>query len=117
MLREPAARPRWSLNFNTGRDVEHVGRDPQAEPAHWFVLDLAFARRHGVALLGRPPVDLIGELPRFVVARAFDAQVAWYEKNEPGEAASTAARRARHWSETGEFGTKGDVSEDDPGPA
>ncbi len=113
VLREPDAQPRWSLNFNTGRGVDQVGRDPRSEPAHWFVLDLAFARRHGVALFGPPPAELIGRLQRVVVARAFDAQVAWYEQNEPGERAATAARRARHWSETGEFATKLDVSEDE----
>src|SRR3954454_7839135 len=37
-------RPDWQLNLNTGEGMaDHVGLDPSAEPAHWFVLDLALA--------------------------------------------------------------------------
>lgn len=113
VLRDPGARPRWSLNLNTGPTVDHVGRDPDREPAHWFVLDLAFARRNAVPLFGPPPASLIGELDRGVIAAAFDAQVAWYAEHERGEAADVAVRRARHWRETGEFPAKRTVSEDE----
>ena len=31
---------------------------------HWYLIDLAIAREHGRALLGPPPSELIGEIPR-----------------------------------------------------
>jgi hypothetical protein len=106
VLADPGARPRWSLNFDTGAGEHHLGWDPGAEPAHWFVLDLAFAHRHAVALWGPPPSELIADPGPEAVRQAFAEQVAWYEGNEPGEPAATAARRARHWEQTGEFAPK-----------
>jgi hypothetical protein len=111
-LAAPGRRPRWSLNFDTGSAVHHVGRDPGAEAAHWFVLDLAFARRHAVALLGPPASHVIGDPGREAVGAAFADAVAWYAEHEPGGPAEIAARRARHWHATGEFATKADVGRD-----
>lgn len=104
-LADPGERPRWSLNLDTGATEHHVGFDPGAEPAHWFVLDLAFARRHAVARLGPPAAELIGDPGDDAVRAAFRDLVDWYRRNEPGEAAR-AARRARHWEATGEFAPK-----------
>ena len=108
-LAEPGPHPHWSLNFDTGHSTHQVDFDSDAEPAHWFVLDLAFARLHAVALAGPPAAELIGELPDDVVAAAFDDLVAWYRENEPDEA-DLAARRARHWRETGRFASKAELS-------
>lgn len=108
-LVDPGARPRWSLNFDTGVHEHHVGLDPDAEPAHWFVLDLAFARRHAVALSGPPAAELIGELPEEIVGAALRDMVEWYRENEPGEGAELAARRARHWAATRRFATKAEL--------
>jgi Nucleotidyltransferase domain len=101
-LAHPGKRPRWSLNLNTGAAERHVGFDPELEPAHWFVLDLAFARRHARALVGPPPVELINDPGDAAIARAFDEMVEWYEQNEP-DGAATARRRAEHWRATGTF--------------
>src|SRR4051794_19988393 len=57
----------WSLNFDTGAATHHVGFDPKDESAHWFVIDMAFARRHGRALVGPPPDELLPEIPDEVV--------------------------------------------------
>jgi hypothetical protein len=104
-VRNPGERPRWSLNFNTGAAEHHVGFDPGAEPSHWFVLDLAFARRHALAQVGPPAAELIGDPSDAAVRAAFRELVDWYERNEPAEA-ERAARRARHWEATGEFAPK-----------
>jgi hypothetical protein len=106
----PGPHPRWSLNFDTGRDVHQVDYDSKTLPSHWFVLDLAFARVHGRTLAGPPAADLIGAVPDDVVGAAFDDQVAWYRLNEPGDAAELAALRADHWRETGRFAAKTDFS-------
>jgi hypothetical protein len=109
-LARPGERPRWTLNFDTGKGERHVGRDPVQEPPHWFVLDLAFARRHAVTLAGPPATDAIGAIPDELIRSALADAVAWYAEHEPGEPARLAARRARHWQATGEFATKLDVS-------
>ena len=100
-LAVPGELPRWSLNFDTGPHEHHVGRDPMAEPAHWFVVDLEFARRNAVALDGPPAPELIGAAEPGAVATAMDAIVDWYRAR--GEQGLAAARRAEHWRRTGEF--------------
>jgi hypothetical protein len=104
-LKDPGGAPQWSLNFDTGPGVNQVDHDPASQPSHWFVLDLAFARRHGVPLLGPPAVELIADPGEAALRLAFAEQVAWYERHEPA-AAELAARRARHWLATGEFASK-----------
>jgi hypothetical protein len=104
-LAAPGARPQWSLNFDTGAGVRQVDFDPATQPAHWFVLDLAFARRHAVALIGPPAAEVIGDPGDAAVSTAFADMVEWYEANEPGEAAALAVR-ARHWAATRTFAAK-----------
>src|SRR4051812_12112622 len=101
-LAAPGERPRWSLNLNTGSGISHVGFDPSTEPAHWFVLDLAFARRHAKALVGPPADTIIGTIPDAAIERAFEQMVEWYARNEPA-GVSAARARAEAWSATGNF--------------
>jgi hypothetical protein len=101
-LAAPGERPRWSLNFDTGAGEHQLGFDPDAEPSHWFVLDLAFARRHAVPLAGPPARELIRDPPRAAVDRAFTEMVEWFEQNEP-DGAVVARMRAEHWRATGTF--------------
>jgi hypothetical protein len=99
VLADPGPRPRWGLNFDTGEGVHHVGLDASREPSHWFVLDLAFARRHAVPLFGSAT---IGDPGDDVVAHAFDEMVEWYEQHEPAHA-DVARMRADHWRRTRTF--------------
>jgi len=114
-LARPGERPRWSLNFNTGAAEHHVGFDPDLEPAHWFVLDLAFARRHAQALVGPPPTELIADPGDAATGRAFDAMVEWYDQHEP-EHAEVARKRARHWHATRTFMPKPGLPSDHTPP-
>lgn len=102
-LEAPGQVPRWSLNFDTGAHEHHVNRDPLAEPAHWFVVDLEFARRNAVALVGPPAAELIGPAAAGAVEEALDEIVAWYRERGQTEAADAAARRSAHWRSTREF--------------
>lgn len=102
-LATPGQVPLWSLNFDTGAHEQHVGRDPMAEPAHWFVVDLEFARRNAVALQGPPASELIGAAETGAVAAAMDEIVDWYRARGEQSPADAAARRAAHWRRTGEF--------------
>jgi hypothetical protein len=114
-LLQPGERPRWSLNFNTGASAHHIGFDPNREPAHWFVLDLAFARRHAQPLAGPPPAELIGDPGEAAIASALDAMIEWYEHNEP-EGAGVAHQRAQHWRATGTFIAKPGLPSDPTPP-
>ena len=114
-LAKPGERPRWSLNLNTGEHEHHVGFDPDLEPAHWFVLDLAFAPRHAQALVGPPPSELIADPAEDAIGRAFEAMVAWYEMHEP-EHAEVARKRARHWHATHTFMAKPGLPSDHTPP-
>ncbi len=93
----PRRNQRWELNFNTGPGVRHAGHDPMAESWHWFVLDLAQARRHAVTLFGEPADKLVGPVSDELVADALSACVAWYALHEPGEGLMLAAARAWRW--------------------
>ena len=95
----------WSLNFDTGAATHHVGLDPRAEPSHWFVIDLAFARLHAQALAGPPAAALIPPVEAATVDAAFDELVSWYEQHEP-EGAAVARARAEHWRGTRTFASK-----------
>ena len=101
-LASPGWPPRWSLNFDTGESTHQVDFDPDTQPAHWFVLDLAFAHRHAVALYGEAE---IGDPGDEAVARAFDEMLEWFEANEP-EALPVARDRAEHWRQTRTFKPK-----------
>ena len=103
----PSRDQRLELNLNTGAD-EPLVADVAPAPGEWFwfVLDLAQAREHAVALHGPPPVEMIGEVPRDLALDALADCVAWYAANEPGEALFAAAARTWRYAETGEWSSK-----------
>jgi predicted enzyme related to lactoylglutathione lyase len=101
---------RWELNLNTGEGLDdHVGLDFAAEPGFWFVLDLALAHEHAVALVGPPGPEAIGAPDAARVGEAQAEAVAWYARNEPGREAFVAAARAWLWRETGRFAAKAEA--------
>ena len=107
----PARDQRWELNLNTGADEPlHAGTDPSKEPWFWFVLDLAQAREHAIALHGQPARDLVGPVPRALALEALADAVAWYAHNEPGEPAFLAAARAWRYAEEGVWSSKRDAA-------
>ena len=82
-LAAPGARPDWELNLNTGSAIaDHVGVDPTAEPAHWFLLDLSMARERSVTLLGPPLSELLAPIPDGLVIEALRASMAWHAAND-----------------------------------
>jgi hypothetical protein len=100
----PGGAPRWELNLNTGAGLQdHVGVDPDTEPSHWFVIDLAIAHRVGVALWGPPAPDLIGRPPSADVQAAQSAVTRWFSDHGMHAEAAAAACRAWYWSQTGRF--------------
>jgi hypothetical protein len=113
LLAEPAWPLPFELNFNTGEGMaDHVGLDPSAEAAHWFLLDLAIARERSTPLAGPPLHALLGDIPRPDVLDALRSALDWYAEEEPDAAASTlAACRAWQFAEEDEWGSKRDAAE------
>jgi hypothetical protein len=96
-VQAPGPRPRFLLNLNTGAGLEtHRSLDPAQEPAHWFPLDLALARDRGRSLLGPPPAELIGPVPRDVVLAALAQSLDWHESREPASP-NTVLNACRAW--------------------
>ena len=97
VLRAPGPTPDWELNLNTGPAIDdHIGLHPSAEPAHWFVLDLAMARERSVALLGPPLDELVEPIPDSTVIGALRASTAWHAAHE-AEAPNRVLNACRAW--------------------
>lgn len=101
----------WELNFHTGPGVRHAGHDPMAESWHWFVLDLAQARQHGITLYGESPRDVIGEINEHLIHDALAASLAWFELHEPGPQLMLAAARAWLWNAEKRWASKAEAWE------
>jgi hypothetical protein len=89
----------WELNLNTGPEVRvEASFDPSTESGHWFVLDVAMARRHARPLLGPPPDEVFGEIPRDRVLQALLGSTRWHLRNDPqGVQSVLNACRAWRW--------------------
>jgi hypothetical protein len=75
--------PRFALNLNTGPGMdEHVSFDPASEPAHWFILDIALARKKAIALVGPPAADLFGPVPEDWMLHALIESLEWHARHE-----------------------------------
>ena len=76
--------PQFALNLNVGpRMPLHISTDAATEPAHWFVIDLAILREHGLALHGPPAHELVAPIPRRWLLGALGDGLAWHAANEP----------------------------------
>jgi hypothetical protein len=102
------AAPKWELNLNTGPAVGvEASYAPSAQPHHWFVLDVAMARKHARPLFGPPPQTVFGEVRRDSVLRALLGSIRWHRRNDPGGNQSVLnACRAWRWLEEGMWSSK-----------
>ena len=99
---EPARVPRWELNLDVGRGMDHhLARDPVADPPHWFVLDLDILRGHGRTLTGPPPAELVGPLPRRRILEAVHESLRWHGEYEP-DLSQSVLNACRGWRFTEE---------------
>ena len=107
-VRDLRAAPAFAMNFNTGRGgLHHLSLDPSEVAGHWFVLDIALGRERGKALLGPPPEEVFGPVPRVLVLDAMLEGLAWHDVHEPASAnAVLNACRAWRYAETNELGSK-----------
>jgi Domain of unknown function (DUF4111) len=104
--------PAVELNLDDGPSMErHVALDAAGEPRHWFVLDAAIGREHGLALAGPPPAEAFPAVPRSLQLAAIAESLDWYAEHEPGntKAVLTAARGWRYAVE-GRWSSKEDAA-------
>ena len=79
----PTRAPGFAINLNIGRRMPlHLSTDPALEPAHWFLIDLAILREHGMTLVGPPARELVAPIPRAWLLAALTDGLAWHAANE-----------------------------------
>jgi hypothetical protein len=114
VARSGALHPAYELNLNTGPSggtrawFDPAG--PDAEPRHWFVVDLASAAEIALVLDGPPAGEVFAPAPREGVRMALLSVLDWQMSNEP-IAPNTVlnACRAWRWAETGRWGSKSEA--------
>jgi hypothetical protein len=98
----------YELNLNTGRGVPFVlSFEPEGE-THWYAVDRAVLRAHGVALAGPPPAHVFPRIPRNLLVERVTESVRWYAQH-PWAGADNAvlnACRAWRWAAEGVWSSK-----------
>ncbi|HEX2026408.1 MAG TPA: aminoglycoside adenylyltransferase domain-containing protein [Nitriliruptorales bacterium] len=82
-----------NLNVSPGRPPDV---SPSGQPEHWYLLDVAMARRHALALVGPPAEEVLGEADVASVAQAIIDSLDWHEETAPTEP-STVLNACRGW--------------------
>ena len=100
--------PSFQLNLNTGAGMRsRVDFDPQPADGHWFAIDRAILREHGVVLEGAPPRDVFGEIPRRFLLSVVAESLRWFVDNEASTTDTVLnACRALRFASTGEWSSK-----------
>ena len=94
----PDRSPRLELNCNVGpRMRTRISYESGADARHWFLLDLAMAREHAVPIVGPPPTELIGPIPRGWILEALSESLAWHRDAGPIEDDNAVLNACRTW--------------------
>jgi hypothetical protein len=73
----------FEINVNGGpRMARSIHLESRAEPGFWYVLDRAIAHRCGVAICGRPPVEVFAEVSRRLLLDAMVESMGWHREHE-----------------------------------
>jgi hypothetical protein len=104
---EPTAAATFELNLNTGaRMAFRADEAPVPGELHWFALDRAILREHGVALLGPPPAEVFAEIPRELLLPVLADVLRWYREDGDRYDAVLNACRALLFAEEGRWASK-----------
>jgi len=103
-----AGQAAYELNLNTGGGVPFVlSFEPEGE-THWYAVDRAVVRAHGVALAGPPPAHVFAQIPRNLLLERVIESVRWYAQH-PWAGSDNAvlnACRAWRWAAEGVWSSK-----------
>lgn len=110
---EPTADAAYELNLNTGREMPYrVSFAPGGAGGHWYAIDRAILREHGVTLVGRRAAEIFAPLPRTVVLGLLVESVRWHEQHDArGDDAILNACRAVRYAEEGVWSSKPEAGE------
>jgi Domain of unknown function (DUF4111)/Nucleotidyltransferase domain len=105
--------PAFELNLNTGAgEPLHAGFDPSAEPAFWFVLDLAIAHANAEALAGPPPAEVLPGVARGELEAAVRESLQWFLAHDaPPDDLVLNAARTRRFLDEGVWSSKVEAGE------
>ena len=100
--------PSFQLNLNTGAGMRsRVDFVPDPGEGHWFAIDRAILREHGVVLEGAPPREVFGEIPRRLLVSVVAEGLRWFVDNEASTTDTVLnACRALRFASTGEWSSK-----------
>jgi hypothetical protein len=106
----PSAELQFELDLNTGAGGDRLITEPGDGGAHWYLIDVAIGREHGVPVAGPPARELIGEPPRADVIAALAAGLRWALAEEP-ESPNTVlnACRAARFALEGDWVSKSEA--------
>ena len=108
-VRTASPDPGYELDLNTGETMPfRASFDDADADRHWYVIDRAIAREHGIALHGRRARRLFAEIPRAVLIDALAASIEWHREagQREQENASRNAARAVRFAEQGIWSSK-----------
>lgn len=93
-------KPGYELDLNTGRAMPfRLSLDPADAPGrHWYVIDRAIIREHGLALDGPPPGGVFAPIPRAMVLRALRESIRWHELSNDARLDDAVLNACRAWS-------------------
>lgn len=105
----PNQYPHFEINLNTGPGMEHrFSFDPESEPSHWFVLDIAIARQRAIELVGPPVTNVFAPVSRGLILDSLLESLDWHAEHE-SLTHYTVLNACRSWrfAEEGVWDTKG----------
>lgn len=104
----PSRSPRFEINLNAGPEMPyHLSLDPASEPSHWFVLDVAIVREHGLRLAGPPSHETFAPMPRSWLLDALEDSLERHTEHETLTHSSVLnACRAWRFAEEGVWTSK-----------
>ena len=98
-VRAATSSPGYELDLNTGRAMPfRLSVDPADAPGgHWYVIDRAIVREHGLVVDGPPPHELFAPIPRAPLLRALCGSVRWYESSHDARDDDAVLNACRAW--------------------
>ncbi|GHO41899.1 aminoglycoside adenylyltransferase domain-containing protein [Ktedonospora formicarum] len=93
----PSLSGAFEINLNSGPQMPyHVTYDPKEESSHWFILDRAIAREHGISVWGPQAHDLFGAIERSQLLEAILVSLRWHIEHD-GVGYSSVLNACRGW--------------------
>ena len=98
VVREPTPDAGYELNLNSGPAMPfRLSLSSVADAEHWYAIDRAIVREHGVVLFGPPPWELFAPIPRATLVDLLAESVRWHEEHESARGDDAILNACRAW--------------------